>query len=55
MKLVCPAGNLPSLKAAVDHGADAVYMGFKDDTTTDDTKKNTSLFSPSVVKFFSGI
>jgi putative protease len=32
MELVCPAGNLPSLKAAVDHGADAVYMGFKDDT-----------------------
>ncbi|ROR29586.1 ubiquinone anaerobic biosynthesis protein UbiU [Inmirania thermothiophila] len=32
MELVCPAGNLPSLKAAVDHGADAVYMGFRDDT-----------------------
>ena len=32
MELVCPAGNLPSLKAAVDCGADAVYMGFKDDT-----------------------
>lgn len=32
MELVCPAGNLPSLKAAVDHGADAVYVGFKDDT-----------------------
>jgi len=32
MELVCPAGNLPSLKAAVDNGADAVYMGFKDDT-----------------------
>ena len=32
MELVCPAGNLPSLKAAVDHGATAVYMGFKDDT-----------------------
>ena len=32
MELVCPAGNLPSLKAAVDHGANAVYMGFKDDT-----------------------
>lgn len=32
MELVCPAGNLPSLKAAVDSGADAVYMGFKDDT-----------------------
>ena len=32
MELVCPAGNRPSLKAAVDNGADAVYMGFKDDT-----------------------
>ncbi|OOY50069.1 ubiquinone anaerobic biosynthesis protein UbiU [Solemya velum gill symbiont] len=32
MELVCPAGNLPSLKVAVDHGADAVYMGFLDDT-----------------------
>ncbi len=32
MELVCPAGNLPSLKAAVDNGADAVYTGFQDDT-----------------------
>lgn len=32
MELVCPAGNLPSLKAAIDNGADSVYMGFKDDT-----------------------
>ncbi|KAA3630041.1 MAG: U32 family peptidase [Proteobacteria bacterium] len=32
MELVCPAGNLPSLKAAIDQGADAVYMGFRDDT-----------------------
>lgn len=32
MELVCPAGNLPSLKAAIDHGADSVYIGFKDDT-----------------------
>jgi putative protease len=32
MELVCPAGNLPSLKTAVDYGADAIYMGFKDDT-----------------------
>ncbi|NHZ69693.1 MAG: U32 family peptidase [Thermotogales bacterium] len=32
MELVCPAGNLPALKTAVDHGADAVYMGFRDDT-----------------------
>ncbi len=32
MELVCPAGNLPSLKIAVDNGADAVYFGFRDDT-----------------------
>ncbi len=32
MELLCPAGNLPALKAAVDNGADAVYIGFKDDT-----------------------
>jgi len=32
MELVCPAGNLPALKAAVDLGADAVYIGFRDDT-----------------------
>ncbi len=32
MELVCPAGNLPSLKAAIDNGANSVYIGFKDDT-----------------------
>ncbi|AFL73285.1 ubiquinone anaerobic biosynthesis protein UbiU [Thiocystis violascens] len=32
MELVCPAGNLPMLKAAVDQGANAVYIGFRDDT-----------------------
>lgn len=32
MELVCPAGNLPSLKAAVDSGADAIYVGFRDNT-----------------------
>ncbi|KAF7598305.1 MAG: protease [Candidatus Dactylopiibacterium carminicum] len=31
-ELVCPAGSLPALKAAVDHGADTVYMGLKDAT-----------------------
>jgi hypothetical protein len=31
-ELVCPAGNLPSLKQAVDAGADAVYLGFRDAT-----------------------
>ncbi len=32
MQLVCPAGNLPALKAAIEHGADAVYVGFRDQT-----------------------
>jgi O2-independent ubiquinone biosynthesis protein UbiU len=32
MQLICPAGNLVSLKAAVDAGADAVYLGFRDAT-----------------------
>ncbi len=32
MQLICPAGNLPSLKVAIDEGADVVYLGFKDDT-----------------------
>jgi putative protease len=32
IELVCPAGSLPALRAAVDNGADCVYMGFRDDT-----------------------
>jgi O2-independent ubiquinone biosynthesis protein UbiU len=32
MELICPAGSLPALKAAVDNGADCVYMGFRDNT-----------------------
>ena len=32
MELVCPAGSLPALKAAVDHGADWVYLGLRDNT-----------------------
>jgi putative protease len=32
IELVCPAGSLPALKAAIDHGADAVYLGFRDAT-----------------------
>jgi len=31
-QLVCPAGSLPSLKAAIDNGADCVYLGFRDAT-----------------------
>ena len=30
IELVCPAGSLPALRAAVDNGADAVYIGFRD-------------------------
>ncbi len=32
MELLCPAGNLPALKSAINNGADAVYIGMKDDT-----------------------
>ena len=32
MELLSPAGSLPALKAAIDEGADAVYLGLKDDT-----------------------
>ncbi|MDE2148438.1 MAG: U32 family peptidase [Gammaproteobacteria bacterium] len=32
MQLICPAGSPPALKAAVDNGADAVYVGFRDQT-----------------------
>lgn len=32
MELLCPAGSMPALKAAIEHGADAVYIGLKDDT-----------------------
>ncbi len=32
LELVCPAGSLPALKAAVDNGADYVYIGFRGNT-----------------------
>ncbi len=32
LQLICPAGSLPALKAAVDNGADGVYVGLKDNT-----------------------
>ena len=32
MELLCPAGNLAALKTAFNAGADAVYLGLKDDT-----------------------
>lgn len=32
LELICPAGTPAALKAAVDAGADAVYLGFRDET-----------------------
>lgn len=32
MELLCPAGNLASLKSAIKAGADAIYLGLKNDT-----------------------
>lgn len=32
MELLCPAGNLSSLKTAIEQGADAVYIGLKNET-----------------------
>lgn len=32
MELVCPAGNPAALRAAVEAGADAAYVGFRDET-----------------------
>ncbi|WP_045861361.1 ubiquinone anaerobic biosynthesis protein UbiU [Teredinibacter purpureus] len=32
MELLCPAGNIPALKSAINNGADAVYIGLKDKT-----------------------
>ena len=32
MELLCPAGSLPALKAAIDNGADAVYVGLRNQT-----------------------
>jgi len=32
MELLCPAGSLVGLRKAIDNGADAVYMGLRDDT-----------------------
>ena len=32
LELLCPAGSMPALKAAVHEGADAVYVGINNDT-----------------------
>ncbi|MCL1141521.1 ubiquinone anaerobic biosynthesis protein UbiU [Shewanella gaetbuli] len=48
MELLCPAGNLASLKAAFNAGADAVYLGLKDDTNA---RSFAGLnFSPAQIK-----
>ncbi len=32
MELLCPAGSLPAVKAALEHGADAIFIGMNDQT-----------------------
>lgn len=32
MELLCPAGSMPALKVALEKGADAVYVGLRDET-----------------------
>jgi len=32
MELLCPAGSMPALKAAIENGADAVYVGLRGET-----------------------
>ncbi|MBT4891304.1 MAG: U32 family peptidase, partial [Rhodospirillales bacterium] len=32
LELVCPSGTPASLRAAIDNGADVVYLGFRDET-----------------------
>ena len=40
-ELLCPAGSFPSLIAAVENGADAVYFGLKDVNMRDNAKNFT--------------
>ena len=46
MELVCPAGSMPALKAAVDNGADAVYLGFRDGTNARRISPENRYYSP---------
>lgn len=32
MELLCPAGSIPAMKAAIENGADAVYVGLRNET-----------------------
>jgi collagenase-like PrtC family protease len=51
MELVCPAGSLPAFEIALQQGADAIYIGFKDNTNArafgglnfDDTRARKAL------------
>jgi putative protease len=53
LELVCPAGSLPAFRAALDAGADAIYLGFRGQTnarafaglnfTEDDIRKAVAL------------
>ncbi len=49
MELLCPAGSLPALKTAVDNGADAVYIGFKDDANSTPKCNTRQIKQPVVV------
>ena len=32
MELLCPAGSIPAVKAALEHGADAIFIGMNNET-----------------------
>jgi collagenase-like PrtC family protease len=51
MELVCPTGNLPSFKAAVDNGASATYLGFRDDTNARHRSVQGSATNPAAIRF----
>jgi putative protease len=51
VEIVAPAGNLASLKAAIDAGADAVYLGFNDSTNA----RNFEGLNFSTAEFEAGI
>src|SRR3546814_11092819 len=46
VELVCPAGSLPPLKAAVAHGADCVSLGFRDASNARNFAALTSVVAP---------
>ena len=54
MELLCPAGSMPALKAAIEHGADAVYIGLKDDTNARHFA-GLNFDEAKLLNFFSGV